>query len=251
MTDQDEIYQVAEGYRLCVGNDLERYRGETFFTKEPETVAWIDTLFQDGDVIFDIGANVGIYAVYAALQYPASQVLAFEPYLKNVNRLVANARLNGVDNLFPLYMGLSDTNGLETLYVKDERLGASGSQIGSNVDEHGNAYEVLARERVPVMSLDSFIAVMGSPAPNHVKIDVDGIESRIIRGMTGTLQRPEVKSVLVEVNLDAADLEEIRGIFQAAGFRDDHELNRLPNHSRNRRKGTASEKAENIIFTRL
>ncbi len=248
---EEKIVQVAAGYQLLTSNSLERYRAETFLSKEPETVAWIDTLFADGQVFFDIGANVGIYAIYAALRYPDSQLYAFEPYLKNINHLVANARLNGVKNLVPLYMGLSDGNGVEKLYVKDERFGASGSQIGSNVDEHGKAYEVLDEEFVPVMTVDSFVATMNVAVPDHIKIDVDGIESRIIRGMTHTLAQPRVKSVLVEVNLDAADFNELRQIFIAAGFRDDHELNRLPNHSRNRRKGTASEKAENIIFTRL
>jgi hypothetical protein len=60
---------------LCVDPLLE-YRARTLLEKEPETIAWIDT-FADGDVQRDIGANVGVYSLYAALR--GHEVLSFEP----------------------------------------------------------------------------------------------------------------------------------------------------------------------------
>jgi FkbM family methyltransferase len=156
--------------------------------------------------------------------------------------------MNGIKNVTPLLMGLTNENRLETMYVKDERYGASGSQLGESVDEHGNAYPVLSEELVLAMTLDTLIETFSFPVPNHIKIDVDGIEEKILDGMKLILHRPELQSVLVEINWESSNPQFIQAVFRDAGFHDQHELNRIPNHSRHRRKNTASEKAENVIF---
>lgn len=247
---QDKIINITPRFRLHAGNSLEEYRCQSFFTKEPETVAWIEQMMQDGEVLLDVGANIGIYAIYAALLYPRSRVYAVEPFEKNYHRLCANRRLNQLDNLVALHLGFSDLNAIEPLFVKDERLGASGSQLHQNLDEHGRPYEVLWREFVPTMSIDSFLEVFACPVPNHIKIDVDGIEARIVAGMQDTLRNESLRSVLIEINKDSSDVEALLKTFREAGFRNDHPLNSMPGHSRERRRGTPSESAENIIFTR-
>lgn len=247
---QDRVVSVSGGFQILAANSLEEYRGQSFADKEPETVAWIEEMVKDGEVFYDIGANVGIYALFAAVRHPGAQIYAFEPQRANFIRLCGNARLNGVKNLTPLYFGLSDENGLATLYIKDERIGASGSQVGRNVDERGNPYAVLDEERVPVLRLDQMIPLFDLPAPHHIKIDVDGLEERILRGMGDLLAAPSLRSVLVEVNVGASDADGMLALFRAKGFVTDHPLNRHPRHSRHRRKGTGSEQAENIIFTR-
>lgn len=62
-------------------NNLSLWRAETLLTKEPETIEWINS-FGEGCVFWDIGANVGIYSMYAALKTKAN-VLAFEPAASN------------------------------------------------------------------------------------------------------------------------------------------------------------------------
>src|SRR5687768_10944152 len=66
-------------------NAINRFRVETFTTKEPETLEWIDTI-PKGSVVWDIGANVGLYANYAAKARDCL-VFAFEPSVFNLELL--------------------------------------------------------------------------------------------------------------------------------------------------------------------
>jgi len=245
-----KIYEITDSYKLYIGNALEEWRCRTFFTKEPETIEWIDKLFENGDVFYDVGANVGVYSLYAAIKYPDMLVYSFEPCLMNFLRLNDNIHLNKLTNVVPLYIALSDVNSIEKFFVKDDRIGSSGNQISENVNEKGVYFEPLEEFYVPVYSLDAFIEQFSLPNCNHIKIDVDGVEGKIIDGMRRTLQHPSLKSVLVEINHDANDFNDIVNLIQGSGLTADNPFNSLPNHSRYRRKGTPSESAENVVFVR-
>src|SRR6185437_4913944 len=78
--------------RLATPNWLADWRVNTFATKEPETLDWIDSL-PEGAVLWDIGANVGLYSVYAA-KARRCRVWAFEPSVFNVELLARNIFLN-------------------------------------------------------------------------------------------------------------------------------------------------------------
>jgi len=246
----DTAIAITERFRLWAGNSLEEYRCRSFFDKEPETVAWIESLVKDGDVMYDVGANVGVYSIYAGLQHAGAKVYAFEPLQVNFHRLCANIRLNGVGNVVPLHLALSDRNGIDSLYVSDYRLGASGSQLGAAVNDKGEAFDPLGTEYVPALRMDALGSVFGMPPPNHIKIDVDGIEMRIVQGMAGLLAADSIRSILIEVNREVTDQGSIAGHLQSLGFHADHPLNQHPRHSRQRRKGTRSDLVENVIFVR-
>jgi len=55
-------------FKLKIETDMEKYRAESFWNKEPETLVWIES-FTNGDTFFDVGANIGIYALYAGTLY--------------------------------------------------------------------------------------------------------------------------------------------------------------------------------------
>ena len=76
-------------------NRLNHYRINTFFTKEPETLNWIDN-FEQNSVFYDIGANIGLYSCYAA-EKKNCKVLAFEPSVFNLNLLSKNISLNALN----------------------------------------------------------------------------------------------------------------------------------------------------------
>ena len=91
-----------------VPNSLAVYRTRTLATKEPETIAWIDS-FAPGDVLWDIGANLGVYSVYAARKDPTAQVVSFEPSVFNLELLARNIDANNVsDRVVIVPLPLSD-----------------------------------------------------------------------------------------------------------------------------------------------
>ena len=162
-----EFIDVPGGlFRIEVGNSLERHRAETLLTKEPETIAWIDR-FDAGDVFYDIGANVGIYSLYAAAT-KSVEVVSIEPYYKNFYRLVGNIVENQFESIVPLAVGLGPTTGVQVLEVPDTRFGSSGSQLGQAVDDSGAAFEPAARVAVAAFALDDLVRFLQLRTPTHV-----------------------------------------------------------------------------------
>jgi len=78
----------GETLYLATPNFLNRYRHKTFFSKEPETLQWMDG-FKKEAVFYDIGANVGLYSIYAAKKRNA-KVFSFEPSFFNLEFLARN-----------------------------------------------------------------------------------------------------------------------------------------------------------------
>ena len=78
---------------IGVSSELEKYRADTYATKEPETIEWMDRLFKSDEVMWDIGANIGLYSLYAA-RAKGLKVFAFEPESTNFARLNNNINLN-------------------------------------------------------------------------------------------------------------------------------------------------------------
>jgi FkbM family methyltransferase len=228
-------------------NDLEEYRVESLLTKEFETISWIND-FKAGEVLFDIGSNMGQYSLYSAKNI-GNKVFSFEPYIKNYNRILENIKLNSLsDKITPFYCGLSDKTSIETLFIKDERSSSSGHQIGINVDEFGETFEVIEQYPVFVFSIDEMINIFKLPIPSHIKIDVDGNECNIIKGMTDVLSSSILKSILVELNTELENENTIKHLL-SFGFTLDNKYNKLDEHSRIRRKNSQKSVAENLIFT--
>jgi predicted RNA methylase len=91
---EEKLSAMHHGLRMifCAPNELCRYRIASFSTKEPETLDWIDAL-PESAIVWDIGANIGIYSVYAAMKRGA-RVFAFEPSVFNLEILARNIDLN-------------------------------------------------------------------------------------------------------------------------------------------------------------
>ena len=99
-----------------VPNELNYFRVNTFSSKEPETLDWIDTL-KPGTVLWDIGANIGLYSVYAAKR--GLEVVSFEPSVFNLELLARNINLNHLEKEITIFSyPISEKNGLNTLQRK-------------------------------------------------------------------------------------------------------------------------------------
>jgi FkbM family methyltransferase len=196
------------------------YRAHWALTKETDTIRWIDG-FEDGDVLWDIGANVGVYSLYAGIRKQVS-VLAFEPSAANYYVLARNIQLNEISNRVTAYcLAISGQTEIGLLNIPFITMGSALTQF-SLLGEHSPYLEGPSKAAVQGMlgfSIDDFLRRFQSPFPTHLKIDVDGLELSIIEGAQATLKDPRLRSVLVEVNLkESREKQQAFQILSDAGF---------------------------------
>jgi FkbM family methyltransferase len=227
----DEIREVIEDgkvrFKMRVSTKMEEYRWRTALDKEPETISWLKS-FSPHDVFFDVGANVGVYSLFAASLYPEMMILAFEPMKANYEALRENIRMNGFSNIYPIRAAIGRERAFVNFDSKGLETGGSGGQAG----EKGDPVSMLSADDLG-MDID------------HVKIDIDGQELEVVKGMQKTL--PRIKSILIEVS--KASKGPIMDILTTAGFTTDNRFNAMTPHSSDRRAAEGID-AENIVFTR-
>lgn len=214
------VYQVSRGglvYRLSCPNALTRWRAETFFTKEPDTLEWIGT-FAPGEVFFDVGANIGLYSIYAGMR--GIRVLAFEPDANNFAELNRNVYLNDLAKIVQCYpIAFADRYARDVLYLSRFEPGAALSNVGAAMDWRHEQFTPVFAQGVICYTLDRFLQDFPEAFPNHIKIDVDGAESRIVEGAAQTLQDMRVRSLLIELNEELEAARNIPARLEARGFK--------------------------------
>ena len=208
-------YQGLE-MRFSVPNQLNHFRVTTFATKEPETLAWIDRLPEDC-VLWDIGANVGLYTVYAALRRKC-HVVAFEPSVFNLELLTRNLHLNGLHQQVTLLpLALSDKMGSNLLRMTSTEWGGALSTFGADVGWDGQSIQEVFAFSTYGLSMDQAVEVLGMPAPHFIKMDVDGIEHYLLRGGSRVLKG--IQGIHVEINDDFAEQAEVsKKLLEEAGL---------------------------------
>ena len=104
---KEKIQYGHHHYSFAAPNALCEYRINTFATKEPETLEWIDS-FERDSVFWDIGANIGLYSIYAG-KTKHCRTFAFEPSVFNLEFLARNIYLNSLqDTITIIPLALSD-----------------------------------------------------------------------------------------------------------------------------------------------
>ena len=181
---------------FCPGRKPNQRVGR-LLSEEPETICWIDS-FDDGKVFWDIGANIGLYSLYAGL-HPKMKVLSFEPASTNYFVLNKNIEINALDDRLQSFcIAFSDQSKLSYFYMSDTVFGGALNSFNKEVDWRGNPYQAAFRQAMIGYSIDEFIEKFDPLFPNYLKIDVDGIESEIIAGAIETLSDPRLESLLIE-----------------------------------------------------
>ena len=203
---------------LHTPNFLCNYRHSTFSTKEPEILQWMDEY--GGGVLYDIGANIGIYSLYYA-QTNKGSVYSFEPSVFNLRQLVKNVSVNKLSNRVTIVpTPLSSETGISKFVNGSEDEGGALSAFGVDYGFDGKPLTGAIDSRVIGFTLDFLIKNRILPEkPSLIKIDVDGIEHLILGGAIETLQSRTLKSIYVEVNDDFEDQnQEVAMILENAGF---------------------------------
>jgi methyltransferase, FkbM family len=166
------------------------------------------------DVVLDIGANIGYYAlIESKLVGRGGTVYAIEPVMRNYKMLEKNVRLNGLDNVSTYQYAFGDKNRHAEIFVsnKSNLCAMSKEAVGG---------EVLGVQDVRMMTVDQFL--VGKKQPSLVRMDVEGFEYEIIKGMKQTLKSKP--SILLELHaqpsyLTAEKLDELLQILEENHYR--------------------------------
>jgi FkbM family methyltransferase len=194
-------------------NEATFWRAKSLITKEPSTIAWIDT-FQPGEILYDVGANVGGYTILAA-KHKGVKVYAFEPEAENYSLLVQNIALNGLDAK-AYCLAITDEEKFDTLHLSVRGAGGSCHTFGAATGPTGEERNGDHPEQPAIgMTLDGLVE-RGLPQPHHIKIDVDGLERDVIAGAAKTLANTQ--SLLVEINPALQDHMAILASLKELGF---------------------------------
>jgi len=152
-------------------------------TLTPEQEFWRKQDFS-GQVVYDVGAFQGLLTMYFARQ--ARCVVSYEPNSRNHARLMENLRLNRFGNVRVRKVGVGAETGLATM-VASPLMPGGASVEGNTVKGLRNSRQALVSEQIPIVSLDEDIREAGLPAPDFVKIDIEGGELAALTGARRTL----------------------------------------------------------------
>jgi len=210
--------------------------------------------------MYDIGANIGLYALFAAKHLRSQcKVYAFEPESLNYAKLNKNIYVNGLSGvIIPCCLAVSDRLCFDDFNIHPniflrEQLGDglfAGSVLhgfGTTLDYAGRLFKPIHQQGTVAVSLDHLCGSFGLEFPNHIKIDVDGLEEKIIDGADQTLEDPRLKSILVEISAAQGARDPIFERLTKAGF---EPFTHFAAHSSEQLKGTPYEDSINTVFVR-
>ena len=204
---QDSAYKsiniLDKEIKFFVPNQLLNWRVETFFTKEPETLEWIDNFEKKENLVFwDIGANVGLYSIYNSLKNPKSTTIAFEPSSSNLRVLTRNISINNLEkNIKVVSIPLTNKKNIFQEMKEGQFIeGGAMNSFGEKYDFEGKEFQTTMKYNLLGTTMNYFIENSILDIPDYIKIDVDGIEHLILEGGDKFLTNQKVKSLSIEIN---------------------------------------------------
>jgi FkbM family methyltransferase len=182
--------------------------------------AMLRRFVRPGDVVYDCGANLGLYDRFLVSTLKAGRVVAFEPSEENRRFLAANLALGGIaDRVTVLPLALADEDGIAEFQVDDvQTTSGTLSKVTGGAPSEGRRNLRLAplTDRVLCRRLDTVVSEERLPPPDVIKIDVEGAEALLLRGATGILSERGPRLV-VELH-GAAVAREVLELLFAQGY---------------------------------
>lgn len=163
-----------------IHTDLKNWSGYYLGTYEPEVIAALENHVKEGMVVLDIGANHGYFTILCSqLVGPRGIVYAFEPEPANYQLLAKTLLANDFKNVQAVKLAVSSRSGIEKLFTEE-------AYLGTHSLEKKGAGDFI---EVDLTSVDDFMKLNQVERVDFVKIDVEGHEVEVLKGMTEAMQR--------------------------------------------------------------
>lgn len=211
-----QVVTKIDGYELIfVVNSYIEYglRAQQSYVRENVTMYWLRSIVEPGDAVYDVGANVGAYSLYAGRKVDChgGQIYAFEPAFSNFYPLSRNIYINKLtDTVIPFPFSVGCNTRIDKFYLSSIVEGAALHSV-TKPESEGEEFSPEFLQGTYVTTIDDLATNTTLRFPNHVKIDVDGSELDVINGMQFSLRDHRLKSVLIEIDKDlyGSRIEEI------------------------------------------
>lgn len=210
-----EVDYPGATIRVRVTADVERKRALRACAREPWTVRWIEEQLRPGDVMYDVGAGIGVYSIIAARR--GVTVVSFEASAPSYARMLENIALNGCQAaVTAISMAVADITGVAGFKYRSMEPAEGRHRLSRTAWDPGALAQGSARHPMCVMRLDDAIAQFRLPMPHHLRVDVGGHEIRVLRGAAALLTSGQVQSVLVAT--DAETWPDVSAFLTGLGF---------------------------------
>jgi FkbM family methyltransferase len=163
---------------------------EGYYESEVLEALLKDTL--DNACLWDIGANIGTHSIAFKHLKPGSNVVSFEPEPLNFSRLKAHAKLNKLD-IQLMNFPLSDSVSIGKFYNYNANHGRATLTVEGKKNYNPHHY-------VSCTTGDELVKQAVIAAPDIIKLDVEGFEYRVLKGLEGTLSRGKTKKIIFEAS---------------------------------------------------
>jgi len=230
-------------FKLDISDELSAWRSKTFYSKEPETLKWLEffaVINHNYEILIDVGANIGIYTLYW-LHFPNTRAIAIEPFDENIRLLSKNIRMNNfMTRVDIISKPLSSQNTLGQSTINDIRPGGSDYKLSLN-----NNLNQSNSIKVETLTLDSILG--GKKEKYILKIDTDGTDFDILKGAELALKDGKIVSILIESSEE--DQGFIESYLKSFDLIADSRFNLIDEHSDTRRK-INGKKERNRVYSK-
>lgn len=178
-----------------------------------------DIKVEKGDTVIDIGAHVGMFSIYASEISQTGNVYAFEPFIENFQRLEKHKIINNKKNLFIYNKGVSDKEGIQTLYLSPD----------NNTGGHSLHLKTESEKKIDIhtIRLTDFCNNEKIDRIDFLKMDCEGAEFDILKSDETILQK--VKKIIMECHpYNDNTVENMIRLLERNGFKVVRESNSTP-----------------------
>jgi len=181
-------------------------RGFHLFKTDKEVAEWIEK-FDSNSVLVDVGANVGLFSLFAASK--KHKVISLEPESLNFACLNLNVMDNNFNELITtLPISVNNEFKISHLNMSKMKFGSSGSTFDRCLKDDGSEFKPIYKQGSIALKLDDVVKSLNVTA-NYIKIDVDGNELKVIKGMSEIIKNKNLKSICIELIPDFHEHKEV------------------------------------------